>query len=250
VLDIDHGLHPSASVLEQDERVPGHVRHRLPQDLLRPRQLIVQPHRPLAGRGFNTVFWVVEKQEQLPVEFATSAQTVRVITIPKAPADQRLAAARHVVQTVLRMQGALRLDAAVVAPAAENLLSVTHGMSNSEVIAVGRVAIDRGIAVNQLDEATRLYHIGVRDNPWAASSVREKILAGERMLTGSTDESGPIGVLGQERAVRKAVEIFMRSAAGLTGAQSSSSRTGHAACSSWRAPPVSGRPNSPRVSLG
>jgi hypothetical protein len=148
------------------------------------------------------------------------------------------------------MQGALRLDAAVVAPAAENLLSVTHGMSNSEVIAVGRVAIDRGIAVNQLDEATRLYHIGVRDNPWAASSVREKILAGERMLTGSTDESGPIGVLGQERAVRKAVEIFMRSAAGLTGAQSSSSRTGHAACSSWRAPPVSGRPNSPRVSLG
>lgn len=185
--------------------------------------------RPVPGTDpvmpFNTVFWVVEKQEQLPVEFATSAQTIRVITIPTAPADQRLAAARHVVQTVLRLQGAHSVDAvdAVVAPAAENLLSVTHGMSNSEVIAVGRVAIDRGITVNQLDEAARLYRVGVRDNPWAATAVRDKILAGERMLTGSADESGPIGVLGQERAVRKAVEIFMRSAAGLTGAQSSSS---------------------------
>jgi hypothetical protein len=183
--------------------------------------------RQVPGPGpvlpFNTVFWAVEKQEQLPIEFATSARTVRVITIPKAPADQRLTAARHVAEMVLRRQGAHHLDGPMITSAAENLLSVTYGMNNSEIVAVGRLAIDRGISANRLDEAARLYRVGVHDNPWAATSVRKKILEGERMLTGSADKSGPIGVLGQERAVRKAVEIFMRSAAGLTGAQSSSS---------------------------
>ncbi|MDX8049715.1 AAA family ATPase [Lentzea sp. BCCO 10_0798] len=162
---------------------------------------------------YNTVFWVAEREEQLPVEFAISPRTVKVITIPAAPVEQRLAAARHAV-TVVMSKGTQAADQRTIDTAAENLVSVTHGMSNAEVLAVSSVAIDRGLPVSRLDEAARLYRVGVRNNPWAASSIR-KIIA----------EADPaaIGVIGQDRAVRKAVEIFMRSAAGLTGAQSSSS---------------------------
>jgi hypothetical protein len=176
---------------------------------------------------FNTVFWVTDSQDQLPMEFAMSARTVRVITIPKAPADQRLAAARQAVGMVMRVNGVPRPLEDQVGDAAKNLVSVTHGMTNAEVLTVGRVAIDQNIPVERLDEAARLYRVGVRDNPWATAAVHQMIIAGERMLSGSGDsgpnEASPIGVLGQDRAVRKAVEIFMRSAAGLSGAQSSSS---------------------------
>lgn len=57
--------------------------------------------------------------------------------------------------------------------------------------------------------------MGVLDNPWATRAVRENILDGEAYLNGQ--------VIGQPHAVRRTIEIFMRSAAGLTGAQSSSS---------------------------
>ena len=173
---------------------------------------------------FNTIFWIAESQDQLPMEFAMSARTVRVITIPKAPMDQRLAAANHAIGMLCRAQGLPPLEGSRLRASAENLLSVTHGMSNAEVLTIARVAIDQRIPVERMDEAARLYRVGVTDNPWAATVIQDKIVAGERERTDAGEEArNPLGVLGQERAVRKAMEIFMRSAAGLTGAQSSSS---------------------------
>ncbi len=53
------------------------------------------------------------------------------------------------------------------------------------------------------------------DNPWATTELRERIATGEEFLNGK--------VIGQPYAVRRTLEIFMRSAAGLNGAQASSS---------------------------
>ncbi|WP_326953448.1 AAA family ATPase [Amycolatopsis sp. NBC_01286] len=174
---------------------------------------------------FNTVFWVAERQDQMPIDFALSSRTVRVVTIPPAPIDQRQAAAELAVRSVLASTGGGDSAGSWVAAAVENLVGVTHGMSNSEVLAIAKVALDQRIPVERLDEAARLYRIGVTDNPWAAAEIRKKIVDGERRLTGEGADGtvDSIGVLGQDRAVRKAVDIFMRSAAGLTGAQSSSS---------------------------
>ncbi len=176
---------------------------------------------PTPVMPFNTVFWAADREEQLPAEFPLASTSLRVISIPPAPADQRLAAATHAVRQVLRAGGGPDgSDEELVRPA-KNLLTSTHGMTNSEVLTVGRIAIDRAIPVARLDEAARLYRVGVRDNPWASSDIRERIMAVGQTPGGQ--DGNPIGVLGQDRAVRKAVEIFMRSAAGLTGAQSSSS---------------------------
>ena len=164
---------------------------------------------------YNTVFWVVPRQEQLPVEFAAGNRAIRIITIPMAPPDQRLAAATHAVRSVLRAAGTTDPPPELVAGEASALMSATHGMSNAEVLAIGRMAVDRSIPVDRLDEAARLYRIGVVDNPWAAATLRRKILDAEAALNSV--------VLGQRHAVRKTVDIFMRSAAGLTGAHASSS---------------------------
>ncbi|WP_244215611.1 AAA family ATPase [Kitasatospora purpeofusca] len=178
--------------------------------------------RPVQGASavtpYNTVFWVVERQEELPREFAVGSRAVRVISVPQPPHDQRLAAARHVVGGLARYQAATggpALTEAETATAAKALADSSHGMGSSEVMAIGRMALDRNLPVQRLDEAARLYRIGVLDNPWATAELRERIATGEEFLNGK--------VIGQPYAVRRTLEIFMRSAAGLNGAQASSS---------------------------
>ncbi|WP_328958166.1 AAA family ATPase [Kitasatospora purpeofusca] len=178
--------------------------------------------RPVQGASavtpYNTVFWVVERQEELPREFAVGSRAVRVISVPQPPHDQRLAAARHVVGGLSRYQAATggpALTEAETATAAKALADSSHGMGSSEVMAIGRMALDRNLPVQRLDEAARLYRIGVLDNPWATVELRERIATGEEFLNGK--------VIGQPYAVRRTLEIFMRSAAGLNGAQASSS---------------------------
>ncbi|MFD9065840.1 AAA family ATPase [Kitasatospora purpeofusca] len=178
--------------------------------------------RPVQGASavtpYNTVFWVVERQEELPREFAVGSRAVRVISVPQPPHDQRLAAARHVVGGLARYQAATggpALTEAETATAAKALADSSHGMGSSEVMAIGRMALDRNLPVQRLDEAARLYRIGVLDNPWATVELRERIATGEEFLNGK--------VIGQPYAVRRTLEIFMRSAAGLNGAQASSS---------------------------
>ncbi|WP_330932531.1 AAA family ATPase [Spiractinospora alimapuensis] len=60
-----------------------------------------------------------------------------------------------------------------------------------------------------------MYRVGVTDNPWRDPEVLARINDGEAHLNRR--------VRGQSTAVRKTMDIFMRSATGLTGAHSSSS---------------------------
>jgi len=167
---------------------------------------------------YNTIFWVVEKQEDLPLEFAIGSRALRVITVPEPPHDQRHTASRVVVERLARSAlraGGERPGGEELRRATESLARSSYGMGVGEILAVGRMAADRKLPLRRLDEAARLYRVGVLDNPWATEAVRKNILNGEQYLN---DE-----VIGQPHAVRRTVEIFMRSAAGLTGAQSASS---------------------------
>ncbi|MGI3202540.1 AAA family ATPase [Streptomyces sp. GLT-R25] len=186
--------------------------------------------RPVRGGGadatgvtpYNTIFWVVEKQEDLPLEFAIGSQALRVITVPEPPHDQRHAAGQFVVERLARRRpgedggqaGEPATEEAQL-QATEALARSSYGMGVGEILAIGRMAADRRLPLSRLDEAARLYRVGVLDNPWATRAVRENILNGETYLNAE--------VIGQPHAVRRTIEIFMRSAAGLTGAQSSSS---------------------------
>jgi AAA domain (Cdc48 subfamily)/C-terminal, D2-small domain, of ClpB protein len=160
---------------------------------------------------YNTIVWISERQEQLPLEFPADSRRLRVIAIPEPPLDQRRLAARH----ALRRITGLVEDSAETSEVINTLASVTHGMHNVETFAIGRLAQHQGLPANRLDEAARLYRVGIVDNPWAETALLEKIKDGADYLNAR--------VLGQPRAVRKTIEIFKRSATGLTGAQTSSS---------------------------
>ncbi|HEU5028556.1 MAG TPA: AAA family ATPase [Spirillospora sp.] len=164
---------------------------------------------------YNTVFWIAERQEQLPAAFPADSRRLRVIAVPDPSLDERRSAARVALRRVADAAPGGPPGEEQLAEAAGTLASLTHGMHNVETFAIGRLAEQQGLPPHRLEDAARLYRVGVVDNPWAESALLEKIKGGTGYLNAR--------VLGQPHAVRKTIEIFQRSATGLTGAQTSSS---------------------------
>ena len=155
---------------------------------------------------YNTVFWISERQEDLPAAFTVASQALRIITIPEPDLATRNAAARFYIE--------------ILGPGAqahtEKLSSATHGLRVADIDAICRMAADLGTPLPRVEEAARQYRVGVVENPWASRALTDRIRTdGEKYLNKR--------VLGQRSAVRKTLDILMRSATGLTGAQASSS---------------------------
>jgi ATP-dependent Clp protease ATP-binding subunit ClpA len=95
--------------------------------------------------------------------------------------------------------------------AARRFAAATAGLNLKALQEINRLAIDRRIPFDRIDDAVRTYRVGVPDNPWQDAELRQKIREGSEYLGKR--------VLGQPHAIRKSVDILIRSAMGLTGAQ-------------------------------
>lgn len=154
---------------------------------------------------YNTLFWIAERQEDLPAAFTVASQALRIITIPEPDLGARRAAAGYY----------LRLLGPGAQEWADELSSATHGLRVTDIDAICRMAADLGTPARQVDEVARQYRVGIADNPWASRALTQRIRDAESYLNRR--------VVGQRSAVRKTLDILMRSATGLTGAQASSS---------------------------
>ncbi len=158
-----------------------------------------------ASTVYNTVFWIADRQEDLPAAFAVGSQALRIITIPEPAPTIRRAAAEFFIG--LLGPGAQQH--------AEKLASATHGLRVADIDAVCRMAADLGTPASKVDDAARQYRVGVVENPWGTKALTDRIRTAESELNER--------VLGQRAAVRKTLDILMRSGTNLTGAQASSS---------------------------
>ncbi|MEH1058708.1 AAA family ATPase [Micromonospora sp. CPCC 206171] len=161
---------------------------------------------PAAMAPFNTLVWVCERQEELHPLFPIGSPMLRVVPVPRPTLDVRATAARILFTAAAPYDRRARAHA---------MAEVTHDMTVRDVIACGRLARDRGLPADRYADAARLLQVGVTDDPWSAERLRQKIGTAEEYLNQR--------VVGQERAVRKAVDILIRSAVGLNGAHASSS---------------------------
>ncbi|RQX01851.1 AAA family ATPase [Micromonospora inaquosa] len=164
-------------------------------------------HAPRTAMApFNTVVWVCERQEELHPLFPIGSPMLRVVPVPRPTLDVRATAARILFAGMAPDDRRSRAYA---------MAEVTHDMTVRDVIACGRLARDRGLPADRYADAARLLQVGITDDPWSAERLRQKISTAEEYLNQR--------VVGQERAVRKAVDILIRSAVGLNGAHASSS---------------------------
>jgi ATP-dependent Clp protease ATP-binding subunit ClpB len=162
------------------------------------------PHRaPL----FNSIFWLTEQDNDLPGWFIGNP-AVRVVSIPRPTLQQRQTVARELIGSA---PGALQATQEQLQTAAEAFSAAASGLMVREMAEINRLAIDRGISYTRMEDAVRMYRVGVVNNPWQEEALRTKIRDGAQFLGEQ--------VLGQPHAIRRSLDILIRSSMGLTGAQ-------------------------------
>ena len=176
--------------------------------------------RPDSDRSlFNPVIWVLDSERDVPRWFALRNEALRSIVIPLPDAGERRALAERLVPR-LSGGGGPSLPAA-----AKVLAEQTAGLALVALNRTVAIARDQGLGPERVEDAARSYRVGVTDNPWRASYLTARL---REELTAMADGSPSFlrsRVVGQEVAVRKALDILTRSATGLTAAQAPASAT-------------------------
>jgi energy-coupling factor transporter ATP-binding protein EcfA2 len=162
------------------------------------------------GAGYNTVLWVLDRKHDLPSWFVTGNHTLRVTAISEPDLDTRTSIAGDLVRS---------LPAAPAEPQASALLArrfaeASHGMQARSMRDVVRLANASGIRGDHIEDAIRAYRVGVPDNPWQGTALRERLRTAEKDLGDR--------VLGQPDAVHRVLDILARSVTGLAGAHTGS----------------------------
>lgn len=175
---------------------------------------------------FNPLVWVVENESDFPAWYGSRNECVRTIVLPMPDAGSRLQAAEKFLTY---------FSTTDPSTSAKVLAAHSAGLRLIEMRRAVAICRDQGLDVSRIEDAVRSYRVGTIDNPWRRQYVRERLqyqldtyLGDERPEDHDQDTTAlrlSERVLGQDHAVRKALDILVRSVAGLTGAQSAPSAT-------------------------
>ncbi|MEU1884029.1 AAA family ATPase [Micromonospora sp. WMMD987] len=163
---------------------------------------------------FNPVVWLTDGERDLPVWFTAGVEPIRSIAVGMPTLEERTVLARLLAPTLPATPPAAPPGTPEFA---DTFAKRTDRMTLRSMMAVVRLARDRRIGPDRIADAVRIYKLGVDDDPWRRSSVREQITRGERMIGQR--------IKGQDRAIGKTLDILKRAALGLSGAQATSTGT-------------------------
>jgi ATP-dependent Clp protease ATP-binding subunit ClpB len=179
------------------------------------------PDRPL----FNPIIWILDSERDVPNWFSLGNELLRSIVVPLPHTGERQAFAARL---MTRLAGA---DEPQSSQGAQVLTEQTAGMTLVAMEQTVAIAQDQGLGPERVEDAARSYRVGVTDNPWRADYLIERLqrecLALTAESVGDAADSSVLAsrVLGQDVAVRRALDILVRSSTGLTAAQASATAT-------------------------
>ena len=160
---------------------------------------------------YNPVLWLVDGERDLPAWFTASVEPIRTVAVGLPALADRLAMARLLVPLLPPR----RTEERTLVDPAEVFANRTDGMTLQSMRRITLLARDRELGADRISDAVRIYQLGVDDNPWRRSSVRDQIIKGEAVIAER--------VKGQDRAITKTLDILKRAALGLSGAQANTS---------------------------
>ncbi|MGW8351903.1 AAA family ATPase [Streptomyces wedmorensis] len=160
---------------------------------------------------YNPVIWLADREGDLPAWLTSANDQIRSIGLPAPDLGDR----QETAQLLLRLFGVTDIASdPKAAEACRAFAAQTDGLPLQAMIEITRLARDRGLGVEELSDAVRIYKLGVMDNPWKRDYLRKRIREGQHSI--------PQKVVGQPQAVTKTLDILKRAALGLSGAQQSS----------------------------
>lgn len=174
--------------------------------------LFSQRARPLAAFGeeespsprFNAVFWLLDREGDLPDWLVLENPRLRSIPIPVP--DSGL---RKVFIKALCREG--RVSDEIV----DDFVDQTEGMRLADLLGIVQLCRAEGLDFSELPEGARRYKLGVTEDPWKKID-HDKIA--------KADEFVRKRVMGQDRAVTAMLDIVKRAVMGFSGSGKRSGR--------------------------
>lgn len=154
---------------------------------------------------YNPVFWLIDREHDLPAWFTAGNRAVRSIPVAWPDLNDRQLVSRELI-------GPGDAEASVVAEMAGR----TEGMSTESLFDIATLLDDQAIPKENADDAVRAYTVGAGESPWRHGSVADRL---RRLDSANGSNLLSDRVLGQGRAITKAVDILKRAVLGLAGAQ-------------------------------
>ena len=171
--------------------------------------------RPVGAEGrpfFNPVFWIVEKEGDLPDWFVVGNPRLRHIPVPQPDPS-----VRRIVATTL--SGSLAkgtpLTAEDSAKHITTFVESTEGLLVCDLAGIAQLSRSEGLALSDIGEAVRRYKLGVTEDPWRQVD-RAKLNNAEGFIRGR--------VKGQEHAVTHMLDLIKRAVSGLASREGGGGR--------------------------
>ncbi|MBZ0104343.1 MAG: AAA family ATPase [Sulfuricella denitrificans] len=164
---------------------------------------------PLGKARFNPILWLVNRPQDMPSWLTLDSARIHALNISYPDYETRSETARILGRL---FPGYGEGTAEEQEKYRQLFASNTDGLPLTAMSDIAQLADRQGIAFRDVDDAVQCFKVGVSDNPWKKTYLREKIADAHPFI----EER----VRGQQQAVTKTIDILMRSVMGLTGAQS------------------------------
>ena len=155
----------------------------------------------------STVFWLAGQDVAAP-RWLTDGDRVKTISVAKPELGTRRAAASAFLTNLQGFTGLPRDQASSVV---NTFARLTDNMTLRDLSHIVQLAVDDDVPAANIEEAIRSLRFGVSESPWQDPDLVRRIADGEATVSSR--------VLGQPSAVRRSLDVLVRAATGLTGAQ-------------------------------
>ncbi len=156
---------------------------------------------------YNPVFWIMDKENDLPPWYTPDNPKIRVLPIPRPDNEIR---SRIVEAVSPKIPGYADLSEEQRRANLALFRDQTTGLLAGEIAAIAQMAWHEQLPFARIGDAIRRYKLGIQENMWEKLE-KEKVLGAEAFLSSR--------VMGQAAAVRHASDILKRSRFSLSGAQ-------------------------------
>jgi energy-coupling factor transporter ATP-binding protein EcfA2 len=171
--------------------------------------------RPVGPEGrpfFNPVFWVVEKEGDLPDWFVVGNPRLRHIPVPRPDHTVRRVIAAMLSRT---LPEASELTPEQAAKQVTTFVESTEGLLVSDLAGIAQLCRTEGLKLAEIGEAVRRYKLGVTEDPWRQVD-RAKLQNAEGFIRER--------VKGQAHAVTHMLDLIKRAVSGLVSREGGGGR--------------------------
>ncbi|MDS0789677.1 AAA family ATPase [Proteus vulgaris] len=152
---------------------------------------------------FNTVFWIVEKETDLPDWFTVNNPRIRAIPVAKPDNQIRRVLAPNL---LVSLAGFSSLAENEKEPLLNDFIDETEGLLLLDLVAIVQLARIEEVEITRISDAVRRYKVGITEDPWQKID-KQKIRNAPQIIQRR--------VKGQQHAVTHLLDIIKRAMTGV-----------------------------------